>query len=143
MSDRIAGIVILCLSIWYGYTAGSYQAGFTDPLGPAAFPQMLSVPAGLFSLFLIFRPDPAPDWISGTPALRQVAAVALLIGYALFLDELGFILATIVAVTVLARLLGAGWLKSFVSASATSLLLFCVFDLVLGLPLRVVPGILS
>ena len=143
MSDRIAGIVILCLSIWYGFTAGDYQTGFTDPLGPAAFPQMLSVPAALFSLYLIFRPDPSPDWVTGAPAVRQAAAIAVLVGYALFLDEFGFILATIVAVTFLGRLLGAGWLKSLVSASAMSVLLYGVFDPVLGLPLRVVPGFLS
>lgn len=35
MTDRIVGLFLLAISIWYGVTAGDYEASFGDPLGPA------------------------------------------------------------------------------------------------------------
>lgn len=143
MSDRIAGLIFLALSIWYGLTAGNYEASFGDPLGPAAFPQMLSVPAALFSLYMIFRPDPDPEWVVGTPAVRQFATLAVLIAYAFLLEDLGFVLATALGVALLGRLLGSGWGKSTVSGVVMSVSLFVVFDSLLGLPLPLYPAIMS
>lgn len=143
MSDRIAGLIFLALSIWYGLTAGNYEASFGDPLGPAAFPQMLAVPAALFSLYMIFRPDPDPEWVVGTPAVRQFATLAVLIAYAFLLEDLGFVLATALGVALLGRLLGSGWGKSTVSGVVMSVSLFVVFDSLLGLPLPLYPAIMS
>lgn len=143
MSDRIAGLIFLVLSIWYGLTAGNYEASFGDPLGPAAFPQMLAVPAALFSLYMILRPDPDPEWVGGSPAVRQLATLAVLIAYALLLEDLGFVLATALGVTLLGRLLGSGWRKSTISGVVMSVSLFVLFDNLLGLPLPFYPGILS
>lgn len=143
MSDRIAGLLFLALSIWYGVTAGTYEASFGDPLGPAAFPVMLAVPAGLFSLYLILRPDPDPEWSVGGPLLRQVATLAVLVGYALLLEDLGYLAATFAGVVLMSRLLGAGWLKSAISGAAMSLGLYIVFDRLLGLPLPLLPEFMS
>lgn len=140
MTDRIVGLFLLALSIWYGVTAGSYEASFGDPLGPAAFPMMLSVPAAVLSLVMIVRPDEEPAWVTGRPLLRQVAAVALLLAYAGFLEVLGFPLATFVAVALLGRLLRSSWSKSAISGAITSALLFLAFDQLLGLPLPLLPS---
>lgn len=139
MSDRILGLVILGLAIWYGWTAGSYEANFGDPLGPAAFPQMLAVPAALLSLFLILRPDPDPAWAERRQGLFQVVTIAVLVAYAFFLEDLGFVLATTLAVIAMSRLLGAGWLKSAVSGVVMAVGLFVLFDTLLGLPLPLQP----
>ncbi|MEO3435123.1 tripartite tricarboxylate transporter TctB family protein [Inquilinus sp. CAU 1745] len=143
MSDRIAGLLFLALSIWYGVTAGTYEASFGDPLGPAAFPVMLAIPAGLFSLYLILRPDPDPEWSVGGPLLRQVATLAVLVGYALLLEDLGYLAATFAGVVLMSRLLGAGWLKSAISGAAMSIGLYIVFDRLLGLPLPLLPEFMS
>ncbi|HET8726728.1 MAG TPA: tripartite tricarboxylate transporter TctB family protein [Alphaproteobacteria bacterium] len=143
MSDRIAGLIFLALSIWYGWTAGTYEASFGDPLGPAAFPTMLAIPAGLFSLYLILRPDPDPEWVVGSPLLRQVATLSVLVGYALLLEDLGFVLATFAAVALMGRLLGTSWLKSAASGAAMSIVLAGVFDGLLGLPLPLYPSFMS
>lgn len=140
MSDRILGLVVLGLAIWYGWTAGGFQASFGDPLGPAAFPQMLAVPAALLSLFLILRPDPDPDWVVGSPALKQAATVALLLAYAFFLEDLGFVLATALGAVAMSRLLGAGWTKSAISGTVLAVGLFVLFDTLLGLPLPLYPS---
>lgn len=143
MGDRILGLIILGLAIWYGWTAGSYQASFGDPLGPAAFPQMLAVPTALLAVFLILRPDPDPQWGVGGQALRQVATVAVLLAYAFFLEDLGFILATALGSIAMSRLLGAGWTKSSVSGVVMAVALFVLFDTLLGLPLPLYPDFMS
>ncbi|MCF3933096.1 tripartite tricarboxylate transporter TctB family protein [Acuticoccus sp. M5D2P5] len=141
MSDRIAGLLFLALSIWYGMTAGNYEAGFGDPLGPAAFPRILAVPAALLSLGLILRPDPDPTWSRGVILGRQVATIAVLIAYALLLDPLGFPIATFAAVLLLAKLIGTSWLKAGAAAIIMAPLLFVLFDVLLGLPLPLSPSI--
>ena len=143
MTDRIVGLVLLAFSVGYGWLAQGYEANFGDPLGPAGLPTMLAVPAALLSLALIFKPDPDPEWAKGGPLLRQAAALATLIGYAFFLETLGFLLATVLAVTVLARLLRTTWVKAAISAVATAGLLFLAFDKLLGLPLDPLPGFMS
>lgn len=143
MNDRILGLVVLGLVIWYGWTAGSYEASFGDPLGPAAFPQMLAVPTALLSLFLILRPDPDPIWTSGRPARRQAATIAVLLAYAFFLEDLGFILSTALGAIAMSRLLGAGWAKSAVAGIALAVALFVVFDTLLGLPLPLYPRFMA
>ena len=135
MSDRIAGTLLLALAIWYGFTAGQYAAGFSDPLGPAVFPQLLSVPLGLLSLYLILRPDAEPNWVGGRALARQTAAVVTLVAYALALEPVGFIVATLLAVALLARLLGASWRQGAGVGAGLASALFVAFDIVLGLPL--------
>ena len=139
MSDRILGLIILALAIWYGWTAGSYQASFGDPLGPAAFPQMLAVPTALLSLFLILRPDPDPGWAVGSPAIKQAATIAVLLAYAFFLEDLGYILATALGAIAMSRLLGTGWLKAAAAGVVLAVALFVTFDVLLGLPLPLYP----
>lgn len=143
MTDRIVGLVLLAAAIWYGLTAGTYEASFGDPLGPAAFPVMLSVPVAVLSLFLLLRPDANPDWPRGAALMRQLAAICILVSYALLLERLGFLLITFVAVALLGRLLGSQWHKSAVSGAVVSLVLFLTFDRVLGLPLPALPEFMS
>ena len=43
MADRITGIFLFILSVFYAVTATGYENEFmTDPLGPKAFPIMLA-----------------------------------------------------------------------------------------------------
>ena len=137
MSDRIVGALLLAVAVWYGLTADQYQAGFSDPLGPAVFPQLLSVPLGLLSLYLIVRPDPEPAWVGGRALARQAAAVVTLLAYALALEWVGFIAATLVAVAILARLMGANWRQGAGVGAGLAVGLFLAFDKVLGLPLPI------
>ncbi|WP_099867087.1 tripartite tricarboxylate transporter TctB family protein [Pararhizobium haloflavum] len=139
MTDRIVGCILLAIAIAYGITAGDYEARFGDPLGPAALPMMLAVPAALLSLALILKPDPDPAWVTGRPMLRQLAALVLLLGYAQFLETLGFLLATFIAVTLLGKLLRSTWLLSAASGAVMSVVLFVLFDQLLGLPLPLLP----
>lgn len=143
MTDRLVGLLLLALSIGYGVIAGSYQASFGDPLGPAAFPMIVAVPAAILSLAMALKPGPDAVWPSGRAFLAQGAALAILVGYALLLEPLGFPLATTLGVLLLARLIGASWVQGTLAGVALAALLFFVFDRLLDLPLPALPQFLG
>ena len=140
MSDRITGLLIAALAVWYGWTASGFEEGFGDPVGPSAFPEMLAVPMGVFALFLVVKPDPEPNWPHGRPLLRQLGMVATLIAYPLVLEPLGFPIATALGGIVMSLLLGGPRRGSAISAVAVALGLFVTFDTVLGLHLPLLPS---
>lgn len=135
MSDRLTGLVLLALAVAYGVTASGFEAMIGDPLGPAVFPIVLAVPLGLLSLVLVARPDPEPDWPGGRALLKQAFTLLAFVAYAFLLEPLGFVVATVLAVTVMALLLGARLRPAATAGLATALVLFVLFDQLLGLPL--------
>jgi putative tricarboxylic transport membrane protein len=135
MSDRLAGLVLLVLAVAYGVTASGFQSTFGDPLGPAMFPLVLAIPLGLLSLYLIARPDPEPDWARGRILLKQALALIAFVAYAYLLEPLGFIVASVLAVAALGWLLGAKLWQSATGGLAIALVLFLLFNNLLGLPL--------
>jgi putative tricarboxylic transport membrane protein len=135
VSDRLAGLVLLGLAVWYGLTARGFEAMIGDPLGPAVFPMVLAVPLGLLSLYLVARPDPEPDWARGRSLLKQGLALVAFVAYAYLLEPLGFLVATALGTAVLGALLGARPRHAAATGVATALVLFVLFDILLGLPL--------
>jgi putative tricarboxylic transport membrane protein len=135
VSDRLTGLVLLALAVAYGLAASGYQAMIGDPLGPAVFPLALAIPLGLLSLYLIVRPGAEPDWPRGRALLRQGLALVAFAAYAYLLEPLGFLVSTFLAVVVLGRLLGAGLWQAGAAGAAIAVVLFVLFDTLLGLPL--------
>ena len=135
MSDRLTGLILLALAVAYGVTAGGYQAMIGDPLGPAVFPIVLSIPLGLLSLYLIVRPDREPGWPPGRALLKQVLALVAFVAYAYLLEPLGFLVSTFLAVVALGWLLGARLREAGAAGVAIAVVLFVLFDTLLGLPL--------
>ena len=135
MSDRLTGLVLLALAVAYGVTAGGYQAMIGDPLGPAVFPTALAIALGLLSLYLIVRPDLEPAWPRGRALLKQVLTLVAFVAYAYLLEPLGFLVSTFLAVVVLGWLLGARLWQAGAAGVAIAIVLFVLFDTLLGLPL--------
>lgn len=135
MSDRLTGLALLALAVAYGVAAGGYQAMIGDPLGPAVFPLALAVPLGLLSLYLIVRPGPGPDWPRGRALLKQGLTLVAFVAYAYLLEPLGFLVSTFLAVVVLGGLLGARLWQAGAAGVAIAVVLFVLFDTLLGLPL--------
>jgi putative tricarboxylic transport membrane protein len=135
VSDRLTGLVLLALSIAYGSVAGGYQAVIGDPLGPAVFPIVLAIPLGLLSVYLIIRPDREPAWPKGPALLKQLLAMVAFVAYAYLLEPLGFLVSTFLAVVVLGCLLGARLRQAGAAGVGIAVVLFVLFDKLLGLPL--------
>jgi putative tricarboxylic transport membrane protein len=106
-----------------------------DPLGPAVFPIALAIPLALLSLYLIVRPDREPDWPRGRALLKQGLALVTFVAYAYLLEPVGFLVSTFLAVVILGRLLGARLWQAGAAAVAIAVVLFVLFDSLLGLPL--------
>ena len=63
LSDRVAGVILLLVAIWYGMEATTLETSIlSDNLGPSAFPLLLGILLGIFSLYMIIKPDPNPQW---------------------------------------------------------------------------------
>jgi putative tricarboxylic transport membrane protein len=135
VSDRLTGLVLLALAVAYGVTAGGYQAMIGDPLGPAVFPTALAIALGALSLYLIVRPDLEPAWPLGRALLKQVLTLVAFVAYAYLLEPLGFLVSTFLAVAVLGWLLGARLWQAGAAGVAIAIVLFVLFDTLLGLPL--------
>ena len=90
---------------------------------------------GLASLVIALRPDPEPAW----PALGRLveigAAVVVMILYAQLLPVVGFIIATACAAAYLSWRLGSSILGSLMTGVGTSVGIYVIFHLVLGLSL--------
>jgi putative tricarboxylic transport membrane protein len=104
-------------------------------LGPATFPLALSIPLAAFSLYLIVRPDPDPEWARGRALLKQALTLIVFVAYAYMLEPLGFIVATLLEVAALGWLLGAKLWQSAAAGLAIAVILYLLFNSLLGLPL--------
>lgn len=146
MADRIFGVLALLISIGYGYIAFTViKAPFQyDPLGPESWPQILSLLAGICSLYILFRPESRKFKIENLTLVRIGLVVALLCFYAYLFEPLGFIFSTCIFCTLLSRMLGASTLSSIVFGGASGVLGYglCAGLLDLNLPEGVLRGIL-
>ncbi len=136
MSDRVFGVVGLLLALGYAWAALTIEESFlSDAVGPKAFPLIIATVLGLSSLVIIAKPDEAPEWPSLIRFMEVGAAIVVMMLYAIFLPELGFLIATALAATYLTWRLGTRPISSVVSGCATSAGIYVVFHLVLGLSL--------
>jgi putative tricarboxylic transport membrane protein len=136
VSDRIVGFALALLAGWYGWSAGDYEADFADPLGPTVFPRLLAPIIGFLGLWLVFRPDPEPEWSGGRTLVIQSTAVVLMLAYALLLVPVGFLLSTTALAAILAAMLGARPLPAAASGAVVSVGCYLLFTrgLKLALP---------
>ena len=136
MSDRLLGGILLALAL--AFIAGAMQikaAIVFDALGPKSFPIIIGVLLALASLYPLFRPDPEPDWPPPARGLEIVAALGVMIAYALLLEPLGFVIATALAAAILSWRLGAPLVVAALAGIGISVGIYVVFHLLLGLSL--------
>ncbi|KFC49630.1 tricarboxylic transport membrane protein, partial [Halomonas sp. SUBG004] len=70
-----------------------------------------------------------------TLALRLLLVLALLLAYAVLFTQLGFIVSSLLAVTALARLFGASWVKALMTGTLMSVVGYFLFTTALGISL--------
>ena len=138
MSDRVFGALALIFALLYGLHARTFQSGLqlrVDPLGADKFPYLLAVVLAITAIYLMLRPDPSPRWPGRWQLLEMAGIVVLLCVYVAVLDEVGFILATFVVVAFLGWRLGARPVAALSTGLGVAVVLYGLFDRVLGLPL--------
>lgn len=136
MSDRIFGAVGIFLAIGYVFAALAIEESFlSDAVGPKAFPLIIAGILGLSSLTILLRPDPDPVWPPLSRLAEIAAAVVVMVIYAELLPVAGFVIATAFAAAYLAWRLGSAPLEAIAVGIGTSLGIYGIFHLVLGLSL--------
>lgn len=135
MSIRLAGVAIFLIAALYAWTAQDYTANFGDVLGPSVFPVMVGIPAMALALSLVLFPGGTVTWPAPGRLVRQAAALAALIAYALLLEPLGFPIATAALIAAIAVIMDGPVVKSSIIGVAGALSLWALFDQLLGLPI--------
>ncbi len=135
-SDRIFGLVAAVVALAYIASATQIQTSFlSDPLGPKTFPIMIGTVGALAAMFMVFKPDPEPNW----PVLRTFGAllfaVVVLVIYAYMLKPLGFIIPTAIAASILSYQIKPQKAKAVMAGVGLSLGLFVLFKFALDLGL--------
>lgn len=136
MSDRIFGVIGLFLAIGYVFAAFAIEESFlSDAVGPKAFPLIIATILGLSSLVILLRPDAEPQWPALGRLVEVFAAVVVMILYAEMLPVAGFVIATAFAAGYLAWRLGSHPIEAVAVGVGTSVGIYVIFHLVLGLSL--------
>jgi len=136
MGDRIFGGIGLALAAFFIWQATTIQESFIqDPVGPKVFPIIIGLLLGLSSLVILLRPDPGPDWPAAGRLAEIAGAVVVLIAYAYALPQIGFLIATAITAAYLSWRLGTTPVHALASGIATSIGIYVVFHLILGLSL--------
>jgi putative tricarboxylic transport membrane protein len=136
MADRILGVIGLALAAFYIWQATLIQVSFiSDPVGAKTFPIIIGLLLGASSLVIMLRPGESPQWPSLSRLAELGIAVGVLFFYAYILPEIGFVIATAGAAAFLSWRLDSRPLQAVLSGAATSMGIYVVFHVILGLSL--------
>ncbi len=139
-SDRIFGLVAALAALAYIASATQIQSSFlADPVGPRVFPIIIGVVGALSAMFMVFRPDPEPEWPRGRTFAALGFAVIVLVAYAYALRPLGFLLPTAMVAAILSYQISPRARFAAITGISLSLGLFLIFRFALGLGLIAFP----
>jgi len=121
--DRIFAGVLLGLSGLIAWTAFNFDVPFQyEPLGPKAFPIILSLILAVSCVWVIVKPD-KNSWKPNKEVLKKVlSGLVVMILYAFLFEEAGFIISTVLVGTSFSWLFGEKPLKAFLYALALSVI---------------------
>jgi putative tricarboxylic transport membrane protein len=141
-SDIAVAAILLALAGYIFLAASALPFGTARVPQTAFFPKTLAVLLAILSLVVLAqalvgrKPARSSDKIAAAGWFRIGASLATLIGFALVLQPLGFLLSTFLLMVCLLRAIEAqSWGKVIAVALATSLLTYGLFAWLLGVPL--------
>jgi len=140
MSDRLTGLIVIIVALAFFAGATQLEAPFfADPLGPKAFPMLISSISLIAGMVMVLRPDDEPDWPGKATIVRLVIAIVILVFYAYGLKPLGFLASTAIAAAALSYQIKAQAMRSVIIGASLSCGLFVTFKFALGLSLFALP----
>jgi putative tricarboxylic transport membrane protein len=142
MSDRVLGAVCVVASAAMAWAAKDYAAAISyEPVGPRAFPLLLSGFLAAGGLWLVARPTLRTGVFEGVPVKPTLLCVAAVFIYAALFEMLGFTLATAVMAVPIGRAFGGSWKQALATGVGLGALLYFLFDKLLDVVLPT--GVLS
>ena len=136
MSDRIFAVIWLCVCALITVQMWQLEVPFAyEPVGPKAFPMLLAGLMALCCLYLLIMPDRDIHWLDLGGLKKGAVLIAVLLGYAVFFEQLGFPLATGIMVFIVCLLFGGRWLSGLIAGVAIGALGYLFFDRLLQVTL--------
>lgn len=145
LSDAVFGLLLLVLGAIVIAVVSSYPTIAAQRVGPALFPALIAIGLVIGGAILIVRgwlARATVPWIRFEPWVRSPRHVAGFIGviasvvfYIVVVDWLGFLLTSLVILTVLFRLFGVALGRSIVIAAIATLVIHFAFYKLLRVPL--------
>lgn len=143
INDRVFGTIMIVVAVFFLFSTYTIQTSFlSDPLGPRFFPYLIGIVLLLSSLVLLINPDEKPQKLSSEVVKKIMITVGVFAGFAFFLNFVGFIFASITTLFFLSRLMGASIRAACISSIGTTVLLYFIFNNLLGLNLKAFPNII-
>lgn len=138
MSDRIFALALLAVCALIVIQMWVLDVPFAyEPVGPKAFPVILALLMAACCVALLASPDGDIRWPE-TPLLSKGAAlVAVLLGYAIFFETLGFPLATAVMVLAVSRVYGGRAIPGLLTGVSIGVAGYLFFDRLLQVSLPI------
>lgn len=139
-SDRIAALLFLCVVLVYGWGGTQLTASLQgDVIGPAFFPQILTVLGIVLSVLLFVQgaPSTKKEKVDGDGSdIMALVPAAMLLAYALVFELLGFLLATPLFLIVAFRYLGhPSWIGVLGYSGLVTAVTFALFQHLLDIRL--------
>ena len=138
--NRIPGFILLIIGVMTAWGSTSLSMGKFKHPGPGFLPFGLGICLIILSLILIFKSwkkeiSPTPLWFQRA-WLRPLLGVAILIFYAIVIEQLGFILTTFIFLLIWMALIERLKWKTILSISVgTTIVLYLIFAFFLEVPL--------
>lgn len=142
--DGISGVLWFAFSILIIIAASSYSVGTLSHPGPGFLPLLCGIAMAFFSgsVFLrAFLKRNRSSMVTGEPFLtdrwgRIVLGVALLVGFALFVESLGFMPSTFVFLLLVMKFVGASkWRTALIESVLATVFSWILFEVLLKVPL--------
>lgn len=136
MSDRILGVLAMLFAASMAFMAWNYAAPVEyEPVGPRAFPLLLSGCMAACGGWLFARPGKREAFMRGLPLLNIGLCALAIIIYALLFQWLGFVVATALMALPVGRIFGGSWRQSALTGIGMGVVLFVLFDQLLDVVL--------
>lgn len=145
-ADRIGGIVLLLLSVWFGWAARRYPYWSETGPGSGFLPFWLALAMGVLAVLLLLAaarpgtPDDAAWAPRGRSVVRLLAVAVTAVLFAAFMDRIGMIAGTAIFLLVMLRVIeGYSWTRSVVIAAGGAAGTYLLFVHWLGVPFPIGP----
>lgn len=136
MSDRIFGAFGLLFAALMAWATTLIEESFIqDPLGPKAFALVIAALVAVSSLVMLLKPDAEPTWPPLAKWLELTITIGVMVGYAVILPELGFVISSSLITAFLIHRLGGTLVQSAAGGVLISVGVFVVFSYGLHLSL--------
>lgn len=140
---RLIGVVFLLLAAGLLYFSLDLDPGTADRPGPAIFPRLVGFGLLISALIVIFEPVPRSEISDRGPEdfvgkLRVLVLAGAVVGYIVFLDILGFLLTTTLALPAVSWTLQPKEKRSYRRAIVVGVVIALTVDAIFGLLLEVV-----